>query len=430
MSRFKTIQTLKPVRALAATTLSFTLLLSACDLSTNPGLEARSITLDGRVTSEAGYGKAGSDVDGATVTAASVTAGGNLAVHSQETQTNAQGHFELGVTAESDVLVVMASRTDFEARALVDLAGHTGNRVRVMPLTAESTVEADVFVESHEQGHDDVTSADVALHVNADAAAQVRSGSSTTAALAAAVASVVRASNEFVVRAGANTAADLETARDRQRTAFARLHADLYAGADAASERAALDAFFEAVVEAWTDAGIDISTQAKARAAGAATVLNLATNLHSATRLEVRRQAMYVAALARSLAVEAELRADGASDATLASLAEAQAQMLAEIRAAGSANALDQAWARFRAEAEAGLAATTDLTQAQIASAVSALQTVRTALETSLSLAGSAEAVADAYVAFDVAADAALTSNLNGSADVNTAATVLLILSL
>lgn len=405
-------------------------LLTACDTTTDPGLDGRTVTLEGRATTTLGYGKSASDVDGATVTAASVGANGSLGVHASEATTDGDGHYELNVDAASDILVVMASNSDYETRALVDIGQQNAARIRVMPLTIESTVEADTYVEAQENGQSHVTTADVALHVNADVAEHVRAGTSTTANLASAIAAATAASNEFVIRQGAHASAEVEDARNRQRHAFVDLQQHLHAAADASAEIAALDAFAESIVDAWTDAGIDLSTQAKARAAGVSAIANVATNLHSATRLEVRKQAMYLAALAKSLAVEAELEAAGASSGALSSIAAARGDLIADIRAAGSASALEQAWARFRSEALAGLALSTDLSEAAISSALSTVQGLRATLDAALTVAGSAAAVADAYVTFDAAAEAALTSSLTDSADANTAANVLLILSL
>jgi hypothetical protein len=78
--------------------------------ATDSDVDGRAVVLEGRVTTADGYGKSGSSVDGATVTAASVGADGQLAVHTEQTSTNAEGRFELGVTAMSDVLVVSATK--------------------------------------------------------------------------------------------------------------------------------------------------------------------------------------------------------------------------------------------------------------------------------------------------------------------------------
>jgi hypothetical protein len=415
--------------------LAYTLLVtlgvfaSACDTSTDPGLDDRTVVLEGRATTTPGYGKASNDVDGASVTAASVRSNGSLIAHTEEATTDAEGSFELGITAQSDVVVVMASKSGYEARALTELSAATGSRVRVMPLTMESTAEADVFVETQEQGHSHVTTADVGLLVNADLASQLQSGASSVSAAASAVGASVAASHEFLIRQGEHSNAVITEARNRQKAAFFQLQSELSAAADASAEVAAMDAFAHAMVNAWADAGIDANTQAKAREAGVSAVVRLATNLSSASRLEVRKQAMYLAALARSLAVEAELEAGGASSATLASLASARVELLAEIRAAASANALSEAWSGYRSEAEAGLAATTEFSASQISAAVSAVQSLRSTLDASLATASSARAVAEAHLTFDSAADAALSASLDGSSDVTTAANVLLLLS-
>jgi hypothetical protein len=416
--------------AATAGILSLALVLGACDTATDSDVDGRAVVLEGRVTAADGYGKSGSSVDGATVTAASVGADGQLAVHTEQTSTNAEGRFELGVTAMSDVLVVSATSANIETRALVDIGAESGSRVRVMPLTIESTVEADTYVESRESGHSHVTTADVAFQVNTNAAGNVRSGGATTAHLASAIASSVAASYEYALRSGTYAEAEINGARDRQRAAFARFQQDLHAAANATAEQAALDAFAEAMVEAWSDAGIELSAQAKARAAGVSAVVNLASSLQSATRFEVRKQAMYLAALAKSLAVEAELQAAGASNTTITALRNARTEMLTSIRAAASASALDSAWAGFRTQAEVGLAASTDLTHAQIEAAHSAITAARSVLDTSLTLAGSAAAVADAYVTFETAASTALTTSLNDSTNTETAVNVIVLLSL
>jgi hypothetical protein len=106
------------------------------------------------------------------------------------------------------------------------------------------------------------------------------------------------------------------------------------------------------------------------------------------------------------------------------------AEMLTNIRAAASASALDSAWAGFRTQAEVGLAASTDLTHAQIQSRALGVTAARSVLDTSLTLAGSAAAVADAYVTFETAASTALTTSLNDSTNTETAVNVIVLLSL
>lgn len=415
-------------RALLLPLAVVALLVAGCDSTTGVEPDFDTVTIQGRVTDDAGYGKQMDNVEGAVVTAASIRANGSLTEHDVEATTDVDGRFDLEVEPASDVLLLRASADNgFTSRALVYIDGDAV--VRSMPLTTESTVEADVYLEARSEGHSNVRPAAVAAYVNAAMAAEVQSGAAEAAEVAAAVAAAIDAQRSFLLGQDGINNATLNAQADAEAEAFSVLQTQLNGAANASVEAAAYGDFYDALVESYTEAGVDLAAQAKARAAAAAALSRSSAGVAADVRVELRRQAMRLAALATAHSVEARFEASGASGATIDALADARADYVAEIDAATSINALADAADAYSEAVTAQLAATAELTAAQIDAAYSTIGAAAAALQAALEVASSAGAVANAYITFDTAATSALAAHFDDHAQAELAAAIILLMS-
>lgn len=413
------------VQRVAALCLSLALIgLTGCDSTTGVDGEA-DVTLQGRVTDDSGFGKASGaqgDVEGAVVTAANVSADGSLNQLEGEATTNADGRFRLDVDGAADEIIVVAQKSEFESRAMVQTRGQSS--VNTMPLTAESHAEADVFVEARKQDDgDEVSMSDVAVFVTSQVGADVRSGSRSASDVAASLLAEARARTEFVRDEEGEEEA--EEARENENEAFFELQANLSVATNAGAQAAAISQFEEALIDAYTAAGVAIETQAKARQTSRAAVVHLG----SAT-FDMEKQTILLASMATARAIEASFEAAGASNTRLSALVQARENMVAELRAASSAAAAAEAKADYEASAKAELAAEANVDQSTLETASAAVSTAKTALSAALVAAGSAAGVVNAHAEFYASAESAAEAALEGATtNASLAATVLAMLS-
>lgn len=381
-------------------------LFAGCDGVTNAEGDA---VVTGTVTDDAGYGKQAGRVESAAVTAARVDGEGRTSTLSGTATTDAEGRYTLDLEESSDVVVVTAQKADFTSRVLVATDGEA--RVRALPMTTESRVEADVYVAARGEADGEAVSlADVAAYVDARTAASVAAGSSTTARLAAAVAAAAAAADEVVEEEEGEEAT--EAAAESEFRAYLRLQANAEVGTD---EDDAEEDFRAAYLAAYTEADVEVSTRARARQAARAAIVRFSNSLTSDARFALRQQAELDAAIETSSAIEAAFREGGASQARIAALAEARAELLAELRAASDQGDLDDARDDYERDVEAELRTAFDVTAVQLTATEAALTGLRSTLSTSVSAAAGAGAIATAYTTFYTSAEAAVRSTLPGA---------------
>ncbi|MEX0820861.1 MAG: carboxypeptidase-like regulatory domain-containing protein [Rhodothermales bacterium] len=385
--------------------------LMGCDSSVDAnGGASGSATLTGQVTDESGNGKITAmlaGVEGAVVTAATVSADGSLNQLEGQTTTNAQGRFSLEVQTPGDVVVIVAKDGDFESKAIVYVDGRS--TVTTMPLTAESHAEADVLVEARRQDEAAaVTMADVAAYVTSEVAGEVHAGSRSAADIASSIRAEVEARTNYVRQEQGNEEA--EEARENHNQAFFALQADLDAAADASARADVVEQFEVALIEAYTSAGVHIATQARARQSGRAALVRM-----GAPTFAMEKQAELMASLAMAHAVDASFESEGASNDRLTALADARADLIAAIRAAGSASAIGEAHASYESEVKTELGAEANVDLSVLETAAAAISTSKTALNAAVSAAGSAAAIANAYVQFYASAQSAIEASLAGA---------------
>ncbi len=409
--------------------MAILLIHTGCDSSTgiDPGELGDPVVIEGRATDAGGYGEDADAIEGATVTAAGIRSNGSLHAYEVETQTNAAGGYSLEIEPISDMALLSASGADYSARGLVRL--DDGARIQAMPLTVESTVEADVYVDALEAGDRHVNAASVAAYINTALAGQVQSGSTSPSELARVIADAIEAQNRYVTQNDYDDS-DITARQNVEADAMIALQNRLHGASSASAEMAAINSLYEEMVEAWNAAGIDFLTQAKARGTGVGAVAVLTGGVSSATRTELRRQMLRLFAISTGLAIEAEFEGGDASADVLSDLADARADYVSGIAAATSTNQMADAADAYQARVRAALASTLDLTEGQITSAFSAIGTAAAAFNAALQAASSANAVASAYVSYDDAATTALNVYFDEIETAHFAANVILILTL
>ncbi|PEN14188.1 hypothetical protein CRI94_03870 [Longibacter salinarum] len=406
------------------------LILTGCDSSGSNGDSGPTrATISGQATTSAKASKA--SVEGATVTAVSVTSDGDTDELEGETTTNADGSFELDVegTGARGIVIVTAEKAsaDFEQKAIVKVDGRSN--VQSAVLTNETTAEANVYVQAEnedsdgEDGNDGddsdgdsdtesgdtdedangedeqgVTSADVVAHVDAELAAEINSGATSPQAVAKAIAGGILAEAEFFAQSQSSVA--METVEEEKEALFLQLQSDLNAAANAEERAAAKDAFEESYANVFVAVGVTAETQAKARQAATSTIMKRATALSAAAKAEVKQKAELFQAFATGAANEARFQAAGATQASITALQDAQAALVADIRASATASVtgINNAKATYESDVRTAIESGFSTTATTIATAEDAfatsLQTLLSALDTDPSN------TANAYVTF------------------------------
>jgi hypothetical protein len=396
-----------------------------------------SATVSGRVTDNNASGsnsattaasKASSQdaVEGATVTAVSVEADGTTRPLEGEATTDANGEFTITVRGEgaSDVVRLNADGDgDFSSGVIVQVDGQ--GQVEAQPMTAETKAEANVYVESKSEddasSHEDgVTAADVAMSVNAEAAADINAGQTSTTDVASAIASSVEAGGQMNGNAdgGASAGAVAQT----KTTLYAELQSSLAAATSAEARAQAVTAFENGMANLYVEAGGSEESQAKSRQTSTSVMIEFSAEASSGAELGLRRQAELLRAAATARAEEAIFEAQGASEATLDALVQARQQLKADIRAAGSVSAMVDAHSTYQAEVKTQMESAFGLSTTAITTAETEIQGTADVLFSALAdiggvLKGAVEAAVNAYSSFYTNAQAAAKTSFEVNVD-------------
>jgi len=400
---------------------------TGCDSSVDSGNGGDSVTLSGRVAEyDETAGKAGNSmqassltsmngVEGAVVTATAIHADGSVSALDGQATTNAEGEFTLVVEGEgaADHVRVLAETEDgFEASAVVQVNGQSSLNTR--PITSASHAQASVYVaakaeddaESHDEG---VTKADASVIVHVDAASEINSSANVAQDIGTALAGAVKAQGEF--RSQTNADIDMSAIGNAKVDAYSRFQSALSTSAGSTARANAYVELENDYVTIFSDNGVDFETQAKLHQTGSALLLKAGKNMSGHVETSIRKQAELVRAHATALAVEAMLEAEGASQARLDALADARVTLVAEIRAATSAEAIAEAIATYRASVHAETEAHYSIDASILAAAEAQIESSYTLLNETLAnlsilLGGVAEATAEAFAGFYASAQA------------------------
>jgi hypothetical protein len=404
------------------------LLLAGCDT----GGSANRIEFRGQVTDNQGFAKTAGTIEGATVTAADVSASGRITALSGEAVTDAQGQYNLTVNTRSDIVLLRAERSGFDSRVLAYV--NARGTIDARPMTLRTTRESDVYVEAVEtQDREYVTIADVSVHMTTSLAVNMESGNASAAAIGAAIAAAARTEAEFAAHHGGVTGARERDKRRVRLNAFAEMQTAFATTANAEARATAFRVFEEAVANAYTAANVSADVQARARLAQRNALDRMAAGaqIGSQARLQLQKQSEVLAALAASQAIEAHFRAQNAAEARLNALIEARNTLLADLRAATSANAIATAKTQYRNRVEAELATQLEVSSSIIAASRTGLTAVRQTLQTALTAATGTRAMADAHAAFYTSAETSVEGSMTGvtTAQARFAASVLTLLA-
>jgi hypothetical protein len=325
-----------------------------------------------------------------------------------ETSVSGAGRYALEVPAEQERLVLQAvdGSGKVVASALLDATGEAGVGVVAPPMDSESSLEAEVFLQMMADGAQaaQTDTVDLRARINAAMAGAARQGASSAEATQArvkALAEAVRAAQEAEVRAYAN--AGVQTSQSAlfsaELAAAAKLNEALNVGQ---SVEAAYQAFHAELAAAAERAGAKAREQARGESAASVAFRATVRARLSAQDAQplvdaASRNSASLEARTTGVALQAVLRAAGASDAVVQQAAAASTELRAQVRASTTASAAAQAFASF--EASVATSANAESTVLGSYLGVSA--------SNQLALSGALQASASAAATLDAAVDAA-----------------------
>ena len=406
--------------ALAAVALP-AMALTGCDATSAAGGADANVTVQGRVTDDASTARR-VPIEGAAVTAASVSTSGQVRALDGEATTSAQGTYTLQTEGTVDAVVVSATKGAFEGSALIEAEGSSRGTVQAPPMTAETAAEAAVYVAARAEGSR-ARAADAAFFVTSEVAADIEAGRTTAGEVAAALDASLRAEARQAQNDDVDEEEIDEACNERDRS-YGTFRTSLNASASAS---ASSQMFVDAYADAYAEAGASAEAQARSAWARALASAQFAQNTSSRTATSVRVQARLMAAVATGHAVEAAFRAQGAGQARITALEAARVQLVASLRTATTDAARSAAEAAYETTVTAALSAETDLSVAQLSAAMTASASARTSLASSLLSAATGEAIASATTSFFADARTAVEGSLGADADL--AADVLVLLN-
>lgn len=367
------------------------LLLTGCDSSGDEGSGGGSdLTITGRVTDDTGYAKK-LNVEGAVVTAATVDAAGELTRVEGQTRTNERGEYELGVSSTSDLMVVSASKDDFRTSVVASVSPAGTGPTEPATMTSESHAEAGAFIAAKQSDADEVSPADVALHVDAAVAAEVRAGTTTPEAIAEVVVESVQA------ELAANGGIDADRVRRMKASRYIALQSGLSGGGQ---PRAAVYSFQEAFATLYDEFDASPVRQARSMQTHAAMSLQSRSDISAAALFGLRQQAQILAGAATAHAIEARMEAAGLDDSWIDAAADARVDLLLSIREASSITEMTNAAEGYAGTIRSTLTNALGTTASVTAGGRSVVQENAVPLRSLIQLGTSATATASAFGTF------------------------------
>lgn len=403
--------------------LALTMLFTGCDSDSNvsgPDNGDGDRTVSGFVTDNAAS-KSAASIEGAVVTAAEINSQGQLQAAGGEATTSASGQYTLTTTADSDLMIVTATKGDFSSKVLVDASSGARN---AMTMTSETHAEAEVYAESRRQGQSEVTTADVAAYVDVEVASRIETGAETASRVAVAIGNAERAERQYNEKEGFD---DDEAAQRQEEQAYRNYQSTLSGQVSASVSASAKSDLEVASATSSANAGASVTTNAKARSSAKTAMKSFTASMDSATRFQLRKRAELMAAISAGAAIQSEFQAESSSRASAA--AQAAAELEAEIRSASSESQIQSSWSDFEADVKALVAAELSVSSSVIDAAVSSTSTVAASLDASLLLASTIDAVVDAKAQYYSSAESTMRTALSTSAKAEFGARVLVLAS-
>lgn len=409
----------------AACMVAFT----GCDSSVGPE-DGTTKSVEGYATDDDGYGKRSGRIEGATVTAANVAADGSTSSLSASTTTNASGAYQIELREPSPVVRIRAEKDGYQSSTLVYLEGEESSTIAAQPMNAETDAEAEVYVEARSDGGDQVTLADVALYVNQEVSGQIEAGATTASEVATAVHASISSETAYIEESDETGEEEADARTELKTEAYGELQSDL-AAAGSDGQASIVGSFRAEVRDAYLSANIPVETYAKARQTGHAMISLETQDVESSSDglFHLRQQSEVVTGAAVAHAIEASFEAHGASQSRLDALADARTQLMSDLRAATSVEAMAQAKADYESSVEGELEGEIDVSSTAIADAEEALSDALATLQAALTLNISAGANAQAHSSYYSTAESTAAASLEASSNAQLGGEVLALLS-
>ncbi|MBN2731787.1 MAG: hypothetical protein JXR26_05070 [Balneolaceae bacterium] len=418
--------------------LSLCVLGVACNDSSTGGMEdPNKATFNGKVENTSSQqSEANKDADnisaveGAVVTAAHVTADGELqTIGDAQAETNAEGEYTLqvDVSAAADAasrIVIVAESEGETAKAFVTGNVQNGSSFTVQPISFESSAEAEVFQNLVANGNAGVvTKADIEITVKNDIAADIQSNAQNATDIAAALVSSAEAKARFYAEKGVEIS---QEQRDQivqiKQEAQVQLATALHAATSTEEQQAAFEAFLQAVANAQLEAGVEAWAVAEAADFGARVLVKNSSSLSADAQSEVRKQAYYLASIAVDAAVRTEAEVLEASDSTIDALADAGATLQAEIRSTTNASKeqIDSFFVQFNEDVQAALNSDSSVNGSAFVNANTAISGsagLKTTLESTLDATADLNTMLSAYSAFSTGVEGIVDTNFTDAGE-------------
>lgn len=428
--------------------------ISCNDVSTGTdGPEEEQVRFQGKVENNSSNSSASNNssvesisaIEGAVVTAARVKADGSLeTIGNDQAQTNAQGEYSLtiDISSAADVAnrtVIVAEKNGEVAKAFVGAAVESGSNITVQPITFESTAETEVFQQLVADGNSDVVAkADIEAAVGSEVAEDIESNAQNAANVAAALASSAEAKAKFYAEKSIAISDDqVQKIAEIKQNAQVQLAQELEAATSTAEKQTAFNTFLETVANAELEVGVETWAVAQSNDFAARVLVKQSADLSSDAQAELRKQAYYYAAVTIDAAVQAQLAALEASQATIDAVADAGATLQAEVKNTtnGSKEAIDEFFVQFNEDVQAAINNDTSLNGSAFVSAntsISGTADLKSTLEATLSVSSSLDTMLSAYADFTSGVQTIVDSNFTeaGDAEAQAYARILILINI
>lgn len=326
------------------------LLVAGCDSDSSSPDTTATTTISGRVTDDASFGKQG-DVNDASVRAEEIDENGTIQPSEGQATTDASGRYFLETSVESDIIIIIASKSGFEGRtvATANTAASGSGAVTAMNINGETTAETDVFVVAKQQDGDDepVTPADVALFVDGNVAADLEDNDTTPTQISTAIRSAIEAEFRHMQQASGESDATIGLLVSEKASLFGQLQNGLNANSTSQTRANALVGFESGMSSAHARVGIDAQASAQARQVARVTLEAMSSGLSSDARFALRQRANLLEADATSQAIITAFQQNSTAAARASLVADAATSLGASLQDADSDSELAEAWSEF-----------------------------------------------------------------------------------
>jgi hypothetical protein len=399
-----------------------TVLLAGCSDDEDDDVDDDVSVVTGRVAGGAGNLAPTPAIVGATVSLARIDASGNLVtVSDAPAVTDAQGNFRL----ETDLdnvrnLVVVADKGSTHLEAIVPGAVQNGQEITSVPLTTETTLEAQVWkgVVADNRAST-VVYADVAAYVTPALAGNLSGNAASIEAVTTAIETEATARNAVLADASFGiSSSELATINNARATALANFADDIAAADTQAEIDAAWQDWYTADAQAYLSSGLTLDQAVRLTEISSRAYVNSVATLNSTTELSaLRGAALTRAGLLRLATLEAFTDA-GTPNAERTLVANAGATLVTSINNAATDAAVATAFDTYHDTLLARLQAVYPSRATAIASGDAAIYAPlgpRETLTTAVATSTDAGVLLPAYMTYYDAAETSVSTALAGA---------------